>query len=65
MSNEKLSQERINELLAKEEKLNRNREVSLRATRRRNARLYLLSQKAVKAGLSVSDAEIEAYLAKK
>ena len=61
----KLSEKRIEELILAEKKLEREREKRRGYTRKRNAKLAILAKKALKAGITVTEKEIDEYLSKK
>lgn len=62
MSNEKMSNEEMAKRLAKLEKFEASHKKS---QERRNARIKIILAKAEKAGIVVTDAEVDAFLAKK
>ena len=62
---EKVSEKRLKELLEKERRLKKMKEINKRSYKRRNARIKLMLRKAEKAGITVSDKEVDEYLKNK
>jgi len=57
-----LTKEQVAELQSKSEKYDKMKESSKKSYKRRNARITLMLDKARKAKIGVSDAEVDAYL---
>lgn len=53
-----LSQERINQLLEAEAKFKKSRETSMKATKKRNARIAVILRKAMAVGIVATEEEI-------
>ena len=63
MSKNEISEARLNELLEREAQLRKVQDRQRKAYQRRNARLIIFRQKAEAAGITVTDEEIDEYLA--
>lgn len=62
MSEQKISEERMKELLEMERKAKQYKATADKAYKRRNARINIILTKAEKAGIRVTDAEVDEYL---